>query len=350
MGIGETGLDFYYEHSPRDEQVESFRAHIAASRQTGLPLIVHTRDADRETIDILEEEAGKGAFPGLIHCFSPGAEVARRALALGFYISISGIVTFKAAEALRGIVRDIPLDRLLVETDSPYLAPVPKRGKTNEPAYVAHTAAKVAELKGVSVGELEAATTSQFLPALRQGGAPAVRVTILGCGTSAGVPRPGGKDGLGEWGAANPEDDRNRRRRCSILVQDKGKTAPRRHLARSASAAARRPGRTRRRGDLWTHEHADQVHGIDDLRPYALRQGRIEAWADSHTSAILRRRFGYCFEAEGNGFYNPIYQPNLIEGPVQRRRPAGDPLRPGPRLDARRWAFASGGSPMPMMS
>ncbi|MEI7872275.1 MAG: TatD family hydrolase [Alphaproteobacteria bacterium] len=162
VGIGETGLDFYYEHSPRTEQVESFRAHIAASRQTGLPLIVHTRDADRETIDILEEEVGKGAFPGLIHCFSSGADVAQHALALGLYISISGIVTFKAAEGLRTIVRDIPLDRLLVETDSPYLAPIPKRGKTNEPAYVAHTAAKVAELKGVTIAELEAATTANF--------------------------------------------------------------------------------------------------------------------------------------------------------------------------------------------
>ena len=162
VGIGETGLDFYYEHSPRAEQAESFRAHIAASRETGLPLIVHTRDADQETIDMLEEEAGKGAFPGLIHCFSSGADVARHALALGFYISISGIVTFKAAESLRTIVRDIPLDRLLVETDSPYLAPIPKRGKTNEPAYVAHTAAKVAELKGVGIAELEAATTANF--------------------------------------------------------------------------------------------------------------------------------------------------------------------------------------------
>src|SRR6185312_4120798 len=135
-------------------QAGSFRAHIAASRQTGLPLIVHTRDADQETGDLLEEEYGKGAFPGLIHCFSSGPEiemnrpsasarratsgpeVARRALALGLFISISGIVTFKAAESLRTIVRDIPIDRLLVETDAPYLAPVPKRGKTNEPAFV----------------------------------------------------------------------------------------------------------------------------------------------------------------------------------------------------------------------
>ena len=162
VGIGETGLDFYYEHSPRAEQAESFRAHIAAARATGLPLIVHTRDADRETIDILEDETRQGAFSGLIHCFSSGAEVAEHALALGFYISISGIVTFKAAESLRAIVRGIPLDRLLVETDSPYLAPIPKRGKTNEPAFVAHTAAKVAELKGVGIAELEAATTANF--------------------------------------------------------------------------------------------------------------------------------------------------------------------------------------------
>ena len=162
VGIGETGLDFYYEHSPREEQAESFRAHIAASRETGLPLIVHTRNADAETGDILEEEHRKGTFLGLIHCFSSGRAVADRALALGLYISISGIVTFKAAEDLRAIVRDVPLDRLLVETDAPYLAPVPKRGKTNEPAFVTHTAAKVAELKGVSLAELEAATTDNF--------------------------------------------------------------------------------------------------------------------------------------------------------------------------------------------
>jgi TatD DNase family protein len=162
VGVGETGLDFYYEHSPRAEQEASFRTHIAAARQTGLPLIVHTRDADAETGDILEEEFGRGPFSGLIHCFSSGPDVARRALALGMYISISGIVTFKAADALRATVRDIPLERLLVETDAPYLAPVPRRGKTNEPAFVAHTAAKVAELKGVSIDELETATTDNF--------------------------------------------------------------------------------------------------------------------------------------------------------------------------------------------
>ena len=160
IGIGETGLDFYYEHSPRAEQTESFRAHIAASRLTGLPLIVHTRDADGETGDMLEEEHARGAFPGLIHCFSSGPEVARRALALGMYISISGIVTFKAAESLRATVRDIPLDRLLVETDAPFLTPVPHRGNSNVPAYVAHTAAVVAEVRGLPAAELAELTTA----------------------------------------------------------------------------------------------------------------------------------------------------------------------------------------------
>ncbi len=151
-----------------------------------------------------------------------------------------------------------------------------------------------------------------------------MRVTILGCGTSGGVPRPGGKDGLGEWGAANPQDSRNRRRRCSILVQDKGKTLL---VDTSPDLRAQLLDAQVERVDavLWTHEHADQVHGIDDLRPYALRQGRIEAWADQHTFSVLRRRFGYCFEAEGDGFYNPIYQPNLIEGPFNA---AGLPVVP----------------------
>jgi TatD DNase family protein len=162
VGIGETGLDYYYEHSPRQQQIDSFRAHIAAARATQLPLIVHTRDADQDTADILAEEYARGAFPGLIHCFSSTRVVSDKAIKLGLSISISGIVTFKPAEELRGIVRDLPLDRLLVETDAPYLAPVPKRGKRNEPAFVAHTAAKVAELKGLGVADLARATSANF--------------------------------------------------------------------------------------------------------------------------------------------------------------------------------------------
>jgi TatD DNase family protein len=162
IGIGETGLDFYYEHSPRDRQTSVFRTHAEAARISGLPLIVHTRDADPETADVLAEEVGKGGLTGVIHCFSTGRELAEKSLELGFMISLSGIVTFKNAESLRQIVRDLPLNRILVETDSPYLAPVPKRGRQNEPSFLVHTAAEVARLKGISVDELSRATTENF--------------------------------------------------------------------------------------------------------------------------------------------------------------------------------------------
>jgi len=162
VGIGETGLDFYYEHSPRDIQERVFRAHIGAARETGLPLIVHTRDADDETVRILSEEQAKGPFSGVIHCFSAGPEVARCALAHGMYISFSGIVTFKNAQSVRDVAADVPLDRLLVETDAPYLAPVPMRGKRNEPAFTAHTAAYMAELRGLTMDELARITTDNF--------------------------------------------------------------------------------------------------------------------------------------------------------------------------------------------
>jgi len=162
VGIGETGLDYYYEHSPRIPQQKNFRAHIAAARQTGLPVIVHTRDADDDTIDILRDEMGKGGFTGLIHCFTGTQRLADAALELGLYISVSGIATFKNSGVLRDVIKTVPLDRLLVETDAPYLAPVPYRGKTNEPAFVVHTAKMLAELKGVTEEELAAATTQNF--------------------------------------------------------------------------------------------------------------------------------------------------------------------------------------------
>jgi TatD DNase family protein len=162
VGIGETGLDYYYEHSPRVPQRQNFRAHIAAARQAGLPVIVHTRDADDDTIAILEEEMTEGVFAGVIHCFTGTQRLADAALALGLSISISGIATFKNSGALRDIIATVPLDRLLVETDAPFLAPVPHRGKTNEPAFVVHTAAMLASLKGVSTDELAMATTDNF--------------------------------------------------------------------------------------------------------------------------------------------------------------------------------------------
>lgn len=162
VGIGETGLDYFYEHSPREAQHKNFRAHIEASRQCRLPLIVHARDADEDTANILEDEMKQGDYPGLIHCFTAGPELARRALDIGFYISISGISTFKNATDLRDTIKEIPLDRLLVETDAPFLAPVPNRGKRNEPAFVADTAAALAELKNLSLEELARVTTDNF--------------------------------------------------------------------------------------------------------------------------------------------------------------------------------------------
>ncbi|GMV62102.1 MAG: TatD family hydrolase [Parvibaculum sp.] len=163
VGIGETGLDYFYEHSPREAQQRNFRAHIAAARETGLPLIVHTRDADEDTAQILDEEMGKGAFPGLLHCFTSSPQLAEKALELGLYVSFSGIVTFRNAESLRETAAAVPMERLLVETDAPYLAPVPKRGKRNEPSFVVHTAARLAEIKGVTAAELAEATTANFL-------------------------------------------------------------------------------------------------------------------------------------------------------------------------------------------
>ena len=162
IGIGETGLDYYYENSPRGDQKRSFRAHIAASRETGLPLIVHTRDADHDTIEILTDEYENGAYPGLIHCYSTSPEVADKSIELGFYISVAGILTFKKATELQETVTRLPIDRLLVETDSPYLAPIPKRGKRNEPSYVTYTAGKMAELKGLTETDIAEATTENF--------------------------------------------------------------------------------------------------------------------------------------------------------------------------------------------
>jgi TatD DNase family protein len=162
IGIGETGLDYYYEHSPRDRQQRNFRVHIAAGRALGLPVVIHSRDADDDMAAILAEEMAAGAFRGVIHCFTASAALAERALALGLYISFSGIATFKNAEALRAVARSVPADRLLVETDAPYLAPVPMRGKRNEPAFVAHTAAFLAQLRGVPLETLAAQTTRNF--------------------------------------------------------------------------------------------------------------------------------------------------------------------------------------------
>lgn len=162
VGIGEAGLDYFYDKAPRDVQALVFRNHIRIARETGLPLVIHARDADEDVAAILEEETGKGSFPFVLHCFSSGRRLAERGVALGGYVSFSGILTFKKSEELREIARDLPADRLLVETDAPYLAPVPFRGKRNEPAYVAHTAFVLADVRGISADEVAQLTTANF--------------------------------------------------------------------------------------------------------------------------------------------------------------------------------------------
>jgi TatD DNase family protein len=163
VAIGEAGLDYFYDKSPRAAQREGLLNHVAAARQSGLPLVIHSREADDDMGDLLEAEMAKGAFKAVLHCFTGGARLATRAVALGLYVSASGVITFKKSEDLRAVFASVPLDRLLVETDAPYLAPLPFRGKRNEPSYVVHTAAALAEVKGVTATEIAAATTANFL-------------------------------------------------------------------------------------------------------------------------------------------------------------------------------------------
>jgi len=168
VGIGECGLDYYYDYSPKDVQIKVFREQIIAAQQTGLPLIIHTRDADDDTISILKEMYQQQSFSGEIHCFSGSQKLADFALSIGFYISASGIVTFNKSQDIRDIFCQIPLERLLIETDSPFLAPIPKRGRRNEPAFVKYTAERMAQLKGVSFDELAQITSDNFYRLFRK--------------------------------------------------------------------------------------------------------------------------------------------------------------------------------------
>jgi TatD DNase family protein len=162
VAIGEAGLDYHYDNSPREAQEHGFRTHIAAARESGLPLVIHSREADDDTARILEEEMGQGAFAAVLHCFIGGRDLARRAMALGHFISFTGILTFKNSEALRAIAAELPADRILVETDAPYLAPGKYRGRRNEPAYVVETAKVLADVRGVSLDAIAEQTTANF--------------------------------------------------------------------------------------------------------------------------------------------------------------------------------------------
>lgn len=162
VAIGEAGLDYFYDNAPRAAQATGLRRHIAAARTTGLPLVIHSRAADDDMIAILEAEAEQGPFPFVLHCFTAGAELAKRGLALGGYVSFSGIITFKNAEEIREVAKAVPADRYLVETDAPYLAPIPHRGQSNEPGFVRHTAERLAALRGISLERLGEETTANF--------------------------------------------------------------------------------------------------------------------------------------------------------------------------------------------
>ena len=310
VAIGEAGLDYHYDNSPRDAQAAGFRTHIAAARATGLPLVIHAREADADLAAILKEETEKGAFPAVLHCFSSGRQLAETGIALGHYVSFSGILTFKNAEDIRTIARDMPAERILVETDAPYLAPVPHRGTRNEPAYrrryrrgaCRHARRRARRDRGADDGE--------FFSALRQGpetlraGLDSLRFTILGCGSSPGVPRIGR-----HWGDCDPTKPKNRRRRCSILVQRVSAagvtnvlvdTSP--DLREQALAPASAP-----HGVIYTHSHADHIHGIDDLRGFVINmRRRVDIYADAADMARLKQGFGYCFETPPGSEYPPI--------------------------------------------
>jgi TatD DNase family protein len=188
VAIGEAGLDYHYDYSPRDAQEQGFRNHIAAARETGLPLVIHSREADDDMARILEEEMGKGAFPAVLHCFTGGPDLARRAIALGLSISFTGIVTFKKSDDLRAIAASLPADRFLVETDAPYLAPGKFRGKRNEPAYVVETAKILADTRGVTFDALARQTTDNFFKLFSKVPPPA-EMAIADKSTQAGQAR-----------------------------------------------------------------------------------------------------------------------------------------------------------------
>ena len=307
--IGECGLDYHNNESTREDQETVFRDHIHVAADTGLPLVIHTREAEADTIRILRDEPQAS---GVFHCFTSSISLARQALELGYMISFSGIVTFKNAVDLREVVRMVPLDRLLVETDAPFLAPVPYRGKRNEPAYVLHTAEIVAGLKGVTLKELGERTTENFFDLFPRG--CLMRVTILGCGGSMGIPNI-----AGGWGKCDPVNPRNRRQRTSILMEYGGRTVlidagP--DLKPQMLAA----GVIQVDGVLITHSHADHTQGLDDLRGLVHKdRGPLNLYATAETMEDLDRRFGYIFR--------PRKLPGYTQPPFLKARQISIPCR-----------------------
>ncbi len=322
VALGEAGLDYFYEHGSRDAQERGFRAHIAAARATGLPLVIHTREADEDCGRILEDEMAKGSFRAVLHCYTGGRELAMKAISLGLSISFTGILTFKKSEALRELASELPADRIMVETDSPYLAPGKYRGKRNEPAYVVEVAKVLAETRGVSLEEIARQTTENFFRLFSKVPADESRrmtltLTILGCGSSAGVPRPA----LG-WGACDPSNPKNRRRRCSLLVERTSGEGVTRIVIDTAPDL--REQLIDAKVDhidavFLTHEHADQTHGMDDLRSVVLHQRRrIPVYLNQSTAKDVLARFSYCFVSPPGSDYPPILNEHSIEAGESR--------------------------------
>jgi hypothetical protein len=284
-----------------EDQKTGLRRHIEAARRTQLPLVIHSRSADDDMAAILTEETGKGAFPFILHCFSSGQALADTGVALGGYVSFSGILTFPKSTELREIAATVPMDRLLVETDAPYLAPKRWRGKRNEPSYVVNTAEVLAEVKGVSYEEIARITTANAFRCFRRcRGCDPVPVrrqfTVLGCASSPGVPRVNG-----DWGACDPANPKNRRTRAAFLIRQIGADGGETTIVVDTGPDFREQMIANKvhkiDAVLYTHSHADHVHGIDDLRGFALSQRkRIPIYADPETMARIRAGFGYCLE------------------------------------------------------
>ena len=295
VAIGEAGLDYHYDNSPRDAQERGFRTHIAAARASGLPLVIHSRDADADTARILEEETGQGAFPAVLHCFTGGADLARRAVALGHFISFTGILTFKNSDALRAIAAALPADRILVETDAPYLAPGRFRGKRNEPAYVVETAKVSAEIRGVSLDEIARQTSENFFRLFGKVPRPAaarmssiIRQSLMLPPHDAEVHhprlrvirrRPAAGAGLGRVRSEQSEEPppAHVAARRASRQRRRAHAGPGRHVARPARATPRRRGRLARRRPL--HPRA--------CRPYP--RHRRPALAVSASARLGRR-------------------------------------------------------------
>jgi hypothetical protein len=321
VAIGEAGLDYFYDNSPREAQMQGFRNHIAAAQETGLPLVIHARDADDDIATTLEREMAKRPFPAVLHCFTGGPDLARRALDLGLYISFSGILTFKKSDALREIAASRS-PGTAAGGDGRALPGARQVSRQAQRAGLCRVhGSRARQRQGHLAGRAGAGHHRQLLPALCQDAAGSARrmstrFTILGCGSSGGVPRIGNI-----WGNCDPANPKNRRRRCALLVERFGKGK-----GGTTTVLVDTPPDIREQllgvrvvtldGVLFTHDHADHTHGIDDLRGVFFNaRRRIDVYADARTRATLMQRFDYCFVQPPGSAYPAILTAHDIAPP-----------------------------------